>query len=58
MIDHRIDEIRALTDRLQKCLVDAERVRARFTKALERDSWPNVEGVMARLLAASDPRGH
>ena len=58
MIDHRIDEIHALTDRLQKCLLDAERVRARFTTALERDSWPDVQGAMARLLAACDPRGH
>ena len=49
MRDHTVDQINELTDRLEECLTDAARVRARLISAHDANQWPDVRGVVARL---------
>ena len=58
MRDHTVDHIYELTDRLQECLADAARVRARLTRAQGANQWPNLDGAVARLITDHDRHEH
>jgi hypothetical protein len=46
--DVTADRLHALSARLKECLVDAENVRARFTKAHDTNAWPDLASVGRR----------
>jgi len=54
--DDTVGRIYELTDRLQERLKEAERIRARYTRAHDANIWPNLDGAIARLLSERDPR--
>ena len=43
--DDMLDRLHTLADRLTERLVDAERIRARFTKAHDANAWPDVRSA-------------
>ena len=43
--DDTLDRLHQLADRLTERLVDAERIRARFTKAHDANAWPDVRST-------------
>ena len=56
--DDTVDRIYELTDRLQERLADAERIRARYSRAHERNQWPDLDGAVARLVSNPEPPKH
>ena len=50
-----LDRLRKLADRLSERLVDAERIRARLTKAHDANAWPDVRSASKGCADIPDP---
>lgn len=57
MRDLTVDRLYELTARLKACLVEAEDIRARLTKARDANKWPDLRAA-AQLLADYNRRAH
>ena len=55
--DHTADRLNTLNTRLRECLLDAENVRARFTKAHDANVWPNLASA-GRVPSDDDPKAN
>ena len=56
-MDLTVDRLYELTARLKACLVEAEDIRARLTKARDANKWPDLRAA-AQLLADYNRRAH
>ena len=50
-----LDRLHKLADRLTECLADAERIRARVTKAHDANAWPDVRLASRGCADTPDP---
>ena len=48
--DETLTRLHALTDRLTECLVEAEDVRSRLTKARDANVWPDLQPASRVLM--------